>query len=405
MYELILVDDQEITIQTLSTLYNWESYGFHLAAIFTDGEEARDYLTKHHVDLIVSDIRMPFFDGLDLAHFCHTNFPDSLFILLSAYRDFEYAQKAINYNVIRYLTKPLDFSLFEKTLISAFQKLEANSKQKNSQESSTAFRQHFLSFILGNDTFLGQTQQELSIELEKFQIDPTFLNNECASIIFQLDDFASYTSNVWKYGNDRLLNAISFLFPSDPGVFHFMLNSSFDIVEFLCFNIENNDDFTNKTQKSVKIFTQNLSEILHLELKDVSLRYAKSFTEIHTLSHQNENAVFANSTIEKALAYIEDNFNRNLSLIEMAEYIHLHPTYFSNFFKQYTGINFSTYLKNIRINKALEYLRNTDLPVYTICELVGYKNTTRFYNLMRNEYHMSPSEYRTYWKEKGCLNE
>lgn len=93
MYNLILIDDDTVALRHLSKLFEWENFGFTLSAIFTNGKAAMDYIAQNHVDLVITDIKMPAKNGLDLAKECLELYPDTHFILLSAYRDFSYAAK------------------------------------------------------------------------------------------------------------------------------------------------------------------------------------------------------------------------------------------------------------------------------------------------------------------------
>ncbi|MBO9605781.1 MAG: response regulator [Paenibacillaceae bacterium] len=109
MYKLVLVDDEEIVRKGLRYFLDWESLGFQIVADFEDGKETIDYLTNHEVDIVLSDIRMAEVDGLTLAKNIYEHFPHVRVIIISGYKDFEYAQQAIQYNVEHYLLKPTKY--------------------------------------------------------------------------------------------------------------------------------------------------------------------------------------------------------------------------------------------------------------------------------------------------------
>ncbi|WNR42792.1 response regulator [Paenibacillus roseipurpureus] len=133
MYKLILVDDEEIVRRGLRYFLDWESLGFQIVADFEDGRETIEYLKTHEVDIVLSDIRMAEVNGIQLAKHIYENYPQIRVIIISGYKDFEYAQQAIAYNVENYLLKPTKYDV----ITDVFQNL----KLKLDQQKSDSIRQ------------------------------------------------------------------------------------------------------------------------------------------------------------------------------------------------------------------------------------------------------------------------
>ena len=394
MYQLILIDDQEITLQAFCELFNWNDFGFQLVATFTNAEDALRFLQHHPIDLIITDIKMPLFDGLKLANYCHTNYPHIKLILISAYRNFEYAQEATKYNVINYITKPIDFVVFEQALMDAYQEIDSIHKQSDPHKQQPIY-QNFFSNIIRNEGFL--TKQDIINEMDRLRIDIELLEKECISFSLRLENLESFLTNIWQYGMARLSNALSFLLPNEKDFFCSLAGYSTDVFHFICLNINCIPNFTESTQKYIAQFQENIENNLSLKTLNIEMQFAPNFIELR--KYLSNYSLTSNSVIENAKAYITSHFDTEISLQDVADHVHMHPNYLSTIFKQHTGTNFSQYLKTLRINKALELLRNTDLPVTTICEMIGYKNTTRFYNTIQSQLHMTPTEYRNQWSE------
>lgn len=108
MYKVLLVDDEKYISKGLEMGVNWDS--LHVNSIYTaqNGSQALDLIQKEHPDVVVTDIRMPGMNGLELIQVAKSIYPDLPFIILSGYPDFAYAQKALEYGVYRYLLKPFD---------------------------------------------------------------------------------------------------------------------------------------------------------------------------------------------------------------------------------------------------------------------------------------------------------
>lgn len=126
-YSVLLVDDETFT-RTLIGDYISKMPGVRLAASLSNGFGAKRYLMEHSVDIVITDIRMPLMDGLELAAFIKENFPRCIVIIISAYGEFAYAQKAIRFGVTDYLLKPVKLEQIEEIIKNNINKLEAGAR-------------------------------------------------------------------------------------------------------------------------------------------------------------------------------------------------------------------------------------------------------------------------------------
>ncbi|WIM39655.1 helix-turn-helix domain-containing protein [Paenibacillus sp. PK4536] len=107
MYKVMLVDDEVIIREGLKTRIDWATHGFEWAGDYANGLEAQAAIVADPPDLIISDICMPFVDGLELAEFVHDHYPDIKMILLTGFDEFEYARRAIRLKVSDFILKPI----------------------------------------------------------------------------------------------------------------------------------------------------------------------------------------------------------------------------------------------------------------------------------------------------------
>lgn len=117
MYKLILCEDDYQIRHGLERFFPWKQVGFELCACFENGRQALEYLRYTSVDVVLTDIRMPVMDGLELAHAINEEKIDACVVILSAYRDFEYARQAMQLGLRHYMVKSTKFdellSVFE----------------------------------------------------------------------------------------------------------------------------------------------------------------------------------------------------------------------------------------------------------------------------------------------------
>lgn len=121
-YELIFVEDDNQIRNGLSHFFPWEQLGFNMTASFENGMQALDYVRNHHVDVILTDVRMPVMDGLEMLEKMRLENLDAYVVILSAYREFSYAQKAIELGVSNYIIKSTKYD----ELVQVFQRIHEN---------------------------------------------------------------------------------------------------------------------------------------------------------------------------------------------------------------------------------------------------------------------------------------
>ena len=97
---------------------------------------------------------------------------------------------------------------------------------------------------------------------------------------------------------------------------------------------------------------------------------------------------------EELEKYIKENYDKNLNMAVVSNYISMNYSLFSYSFKQYTGNNFVNYLKNLRMEEAKKLLAKTDMRVVEISQKVGYDNEKHFMTTFKSSCGVSPSEYR-----------
>ena len=99
MYRILLVDDEILVRDAIKENIDWEGLGCELTGICENGQQAAEFVKQHPVDIVLTDILMPYMDGMELSHFLHDNYPDVVIVIFSGFGEFEYAKKAIQYNV------------------------------------------------------------------------------------------------------------------------------------------------------------------------------------------------------------------------------------------------------------------------------------------------------------------
>ncbi|MCI3925121.1 response regulator transcription factor [Paenibacillus sp. TRM 82003] len=147
MFKVVLVDDEVYARQGLRQFTDWAKYGFTIVAEASNGEEALDVIEATNPDLVVTDIRMPVLDGLELIQAVkERKLAEPSFIIVSGYNDFKYAQQAVRFGVKDFILKPIDEQELEKTLQLVSETLQRDQEDEKDRE-RTANQASFERFL------------------------------------------------------------------------------------------------------------------------------------------------------------------------------------------------------------------------------------------------------------------
>ena len=199
MFKILIVDDEFIEREGIIFLIKKFSFDFDIKEC-SDGEEALEYLKKNSVDVLLTDVRMPFMDGIELSQNAKLIYPDLKIIIFSGFGEFEYAKRAISLGVNDYILKPISQAEFKKTIESVIEKIGQENKEKQAKEwRNFTEKEHVLlkvisgipiesireRFSLDNYTdFVNKYKRMILMEFDK-----DFFNNHQEFIKEILDDF------------------------------------------------------------------------------------------------------------------------------------------------------------------------------------------------------------------------
>lgn len=213
MYKVFVVDDEIAIREGIRNSRIWDGGMLTLVGEAGDGEIAYPMIRDERPDIVITDIKMPFMDGMELCRQIHKTMPRTQLVILSGYDNFSYAQQAISYGVQEYLLKPVSSAKLEETLNRIAQRIENERKERVSQEQmyrqmaegKLLIRNHLLSNVI--QTNISQTEgEEICSQLRTFGID---ISAKCYTVIeiCQKDRKASYDSirkalSIFEMGHD-----------------------------------------------------------------------------------------------------------------------------------------------------------------------------------------------------------
>lgn len=133
---------------------------------------------------------------------------------------------------------------------------------------------------------------------------------------------------------------------------------------------------------------------LRLGAKDILLKPIEPRQFFETMERVMGNRYTDNSSFNEILEYVNANYEKPLGLEDCARQFYISPNYLSRMFKKYTGASFITYLNDLRIKRAVELLKDTDMSIKEIAEKVGYNNLNYFYKNFKAVTGITPKTFK-----------
>ncbi|MFB6803142.1 response regulator [Peribacillus butanolivorans] len=204
MYNVFLVDDEPFIIEGMRALVPWEDYGLKVVGEASNGSEAIKKLETCHVDILLTDIMMPIMDGLELISTLKERHPNTKYIVLSGYEEFEYVKKGMKLGIENYLLKPVNEQELISTLENSIEKLE---KSTNNEEAYTILRDNTIWRCLNQDIDAKEWRER--VELYSLEFD----GQNLAIVLMQISDGEHENSSFFRNRVEELFQSVCIINP------------------------------------------------------------------------------------------------------------------------------------------------------------------------------------------------
>ena len=398
MYSAIIISREDITRMAVSGYIQRTMHEFKIEAIFSCAADVDRFLDSNPVNIVIADLTDAVEEMPALLQHISRAYPGTRILVISSFDDFEEARKQIGYSVPQLLLKPLDFKELHTHLLQAKEALDTLSIDMEFTEEDIQF---FFSDLVG-----GMITQPEEME-QRFEALPLPGKlTDYAGCLMTITLKKSEVLTHWKYGREKLAAALlDGIRRTLPEYLCFHLFRSGMRYYFVILSTHGTPDF------SVELLYNVLYHLLHFSCE---IKVQRSFCTVRELLAQPQAKPLrlpakeetarepdGDILIQKAKAYIQVNFARDLTREEVADAVFLSPAYFSRFFKQKTGMNFIDYLTNVRMQKAAEMLA-TNIRISEISKKLGYQSRNRFFINFKQFSGYSPTEYR---RQILCMEE
>jgi two-component system response regulator YesN len=357
LYKVLLVDDDKSILCGLRQFKEWESCGFTIEGEACASKAALDKLVEKCFDLVITDIRMPGMDGLELLNKLKARNLDTCLMIMSTYNDFEYAQEGIRLGAFDYITKPMDGKILESALTRVKRHLdEKNFLQKRRKEEKQILFEENLRF------FYPTSQEQKLIDL--MMIGDYKVIDEASSTCLEL--FNLTNQDLVKTG--ILLGKM-------------LLNLKEKI----------NHNFPWLVTLEEIVFNDTLTEVEYIDgIKTKFLSCINTMLEIIKKYELHR----PDSIVGKTCRYVIEHVEDNITLEDIASVVHIGKDYLGKLFKQKTGYNFIDYATKVKMEHAKYLIVTGEYKNYELSEKLSYSSTDYFCRLFKGYTGFTPVEFR-----------
>ena len=284
MYKVLLADDEPMALEMLKYVLDWNGIGFTICGSCSNGREVIEAIDTYQPDVVITDIRMPVMDGLDMIGYVREHGKeDTIFIVVSGYGEFEYAKKAMQYAVKYYLQKPVFEEEIYEIIIEVKEQLD---KSFRDRESSRMYDKAALVGVLSN-IMLGNANEENISSLKNF-IDKDTITMGWSCIVIEFEGSKQEeTSEKSKSTRLKIRKALDKIVESNSGIFVLEQSSNHFVV---LISLKNQKYQENRIKSIAEEIYQSLISVV---LSGYTVGVGEPVMDINVVKHSYAGAVVA----------------------------------------------------------------------------------------------------------------
>ena len=410
MTKVFLADDEIVIREGIRNFFPWGETDYQLVGEAPDGEIALSMIRDTKPDILITDIRMPFMDGLALCRIVRQQMPWIGIIILSGFDEFEYARQAIQLGVKEYMLKPVTAEELRQVLdrvsaqIKAEQEERGRGGPRGRADSANLFiKEKLLAALYSEDTAASDAMNVVS-QLRAMGVSLTSDRYVVVDAAFSpadkgldaLRELAESSGGIAHVTGSRTGGRVLMLGDSDADAeeraYAFAASAVTELERNGCENIRVSIGETVASPDRIIASMKSAAHLRHV-LGD-AVREKPLIVGVRDFGDAAEGGS-AHTVTARAKLFLSEHFtDSNLMLADAAKAVGMSESRFSTVFAQESGKTFTEYLTHLRLARAKELLATTDRKSAQIALDVGYNDAHYFSYLFKKNLGLTPGEYR-----------
>ena len=410
IYTVVVADDEDVLRDALCTMVPWQELGFSLVGSASNGLDALQLVEKLEPDLLLTDIRMPFISGIELARQVREVRPAMNIAFLSGYDDFEYAKQAIQYNIISYMLKPLTIDGIAAELRNIHQKIDerfalfrqaAEQQKPARQDQRAAF---LMPMVL--DEFAEPDPQTHAYAVERGLLRDADDRPHYVVMVLTLQDKQGNARTTPSFADTantlaaKYLRSVSFF--TGGKVVMVLLGNPSDFEEYLHILADEIPQMASRVLgRRCRIGVSRMVAVLadlhgaYREAMDALRQADPAEGSVQFIGDLRPAVKGGSELCKRALEAIDQHYREaDLSLVSLSGMLDVSPNHLSACIKKYAGETFINILIRKRMEQARKLLEDTDLRIQEISARCGYTDQHYFSYCFKKYCGESPNALR-----------
>jgi two-component system, response regulator YesN len=346
MFKLIIIDDEKWSREVIKQLIKYDKYHIELVAEENNGFDGLRAIHTHHPDIVITDMKMPGLNGVELLKRLSLELPDVKTIVMSGFEDVQYLRQAIKSHSIEYLLKPIKEEDINNAVSNCIEEIKRTRRTKLSSKRifhDESVQRDFNKYLKNlNMTIIKHQTKEAEYVLQALK---SFKNDLNDPLILDLV-------------KDSILNQLQ----------QYLLTQNFDFTYEI-------DAFSCDT---LDLLIQQLIQIYHDVLSKI--------TDLNKVKYSGD--------VQSILDFINQHYMYQIGLNDIADMFYLSNEHVSRLFKKHTGEGITQYILRKKMESAADLILTTDYSMKNIAELMGFENIPYFYKMFKKTYDCSPGDYK-----------
>ena len=362
-YSVVIIDDEPWTREVVKHLGHWKELGLTIIGEASDGDLGLEMVRELRPDIILTDVRMPYLNGIDLVRTLRAENNKSQVIFFSGYDDSSYIRSALRLGASDYLLKPIKPNELNERLKTCVEAIKTNKAEKNDANAVITEAPGFINASWAKPFYLLCRDLQLALQAGEINIVEKKLG-EIRTLLTQNEGEMPHSS------------ALIQVYYAIMGILQrYISDSGYGVDEV--FGKSNTAFVFGRDSTSAELF-----------------RYAQELLGIAVVRVSDLTRNSSKLNLDTVREFVKESYTRGITLEETAAHFFVTKEYLSKVFKMKFGEGFTEYVTKLRMERALRLMSEYDIAIKDIGPAVGYFDTAHFYRVFKKHFGFTPGQMR-----------